>query len=211
MGSQPFTLRPRQPGQPQQPEFPGAPPRPSMPAQSVNQPAAASAPPGRPPMPVPTPAGSPGPFPPPSPGSGSTAAPGAGRSVGLSAPGPTFFSTPPPGGTAGGGGGAGTPPAAPAAAPPVAPLGYRLDHVPTKAERAGMPPGLQISTPYGDIGPDGGLVQTPETAAAYQGKVLEVTKQFGWHPGTTDPMAPQPTIRLGKPHYNPFTNEWVQG
>jgi hypothetical protein len=200
MSSQPFQLRMRQPGEPQTPSVAGAPPMPSMPNTTVASPAAASAPIGRPPMPVPSPPGGPGPFPPPSPGTASTAAPGARQTSPAASPGPApggaaSAPTPAPAGPGDAGGG----------------FGYHLDHVPSAAERATLPPGMRVTTPYGEIGEDGQLVQTPETAAAHQAKVLEVTKKYGWHPGADDPLAPQPVIRLGRQHFNPFTNQWVQG
>lgn len=183
------------------------PPRPTMP--NVNPPAAASAPVGRPPLP-------PTPFPGVTAGS-SLPLTGSGGAA-PAAPGASFTPKPPSAQRAvkgrgpGGESAMGQPMASPA--PPVtttpASFSVQFDRIPTAAERAELPPGTSVQTPYGVMGPDGMLTPTPEGQQLYRQAMVKAQKDFGPHPWAGDPSAPQPPVKLGRSNFNPFTGQWSQ-
>jgi len=74
----------------------------------------------------------------------------------------------------------------------------------------GMPPGTRAMTPYGEVGPDGNVTPTPEMQQQYQQAVVSRRREFGPTPFASDPSAPQPPVRLGRPSINPFTGQWLK-
>lgn len=84
----------------------------------------------------------------------------------------------------------------------------QLDHMPSKAELADMPPGLSVTTPYGAVTSDGRLIPSPEGAALYQQHVAQARKTFGPYPFANIPDAPPPPVKLGRSWFNPFTGNW---
>lgn len=186
----------RQAGMPKSPAVPGGPPLPSKPNGFVASPMPASAPIGRPPSgPPPFPAGSPGPALPITPGAASTAAQPASQG-----------SRPPSSG--GGNSAAAAPVPGTAEAAAAGDVFYQSDHVPDLAEIAGLPEGLRIMTPYGEMTRDGNLIPNPQAAQAYQMAVVQAREKFGPHPWAGLPNAPQPPIKLGRSWINPFTGSW---
>jgi hypothetical protein len=188
----------RDTGQPRAPKAPGAPPTPSMPNNKVVSPAPASAPIGRPSNP---------PTPPPMGG-----APGAALPVNGSTPRPSMpSSAPTPRPQAPPNSGIQAPPvAAPAGQPMGASPVIQMERIPSAAERATIPPGVQVQTPYGMMDSDGNITPSPEGAVKYQEAVVARQRQFGPHPFAGDPNAPKPPIALGKRSFNPFTGSWVE-
>ncbi len=86
---------------------------------------------------------------------------------------------------------------------------FNMDRVPSRSELQGLPPGMTVQTPYGTVDSSGKLTLSPEGQQKYREAVVQKTRQFGHFPGAQDPNAPKPPITLGKPSYNPFTNQWV--
>ena len=196
-------------GVPNQPKVPGGPPTPSQPPAFVNPASAATAPNGRPPGPPPMPAG----------GYGSALPIAAGANGGQAQAGQTGGvrqqGRPPLPGQ--------NQPAAPAppgqadatgagiqTATTATPLVYALDHVPDAVERANMPPGAQIQTPYGSVDSQGNLIPSPEGAAKYQQAIVSARRSFGPHPWADDPQAPPPPVKLGRKNFNAFTGQWTK-
>ncbi len=185
----------RDAGQPREPRAPGLPPTPSVPNNRVVSPApATSGPIGRPPAP-----------------------PSAGPALplaGAATPRPAMPQQSQP-----------TPrPQAPAnmATAPMAPtptgqpsMGstpvFSMERVPTAAERAELPQGVQIQTPFGMVDNQGNLTPSPEGAAKYQEAVVAKRRKFGPHPFAGDAGAPQPPVELGRRSINPFTGQWLEG
>lgn len=105
-------------------------------------------------------------------------------------------------------------PSGPAPGPPTAALdgGYSLtmDHVPTSAELATVPGGVNVQTPYGTVDRStGSLTLSPDGKEAYQQAVLRMRSRFGPHPFAKDPNSAPVPATLGKPMYNPFINQWI--
>ena len=211
---------------PRAPEVPGAAPMPSVPRTSVNPPAAARAPVGRPP----------GPSSPPALGAAGAPLPLAGNTGASSSASATPRASTP---VTGGGAPPVVPPApAPAPAPagslptPSTPTpttapgtpagssqltggaagGYSVDlqHVPSASEILDLPQGVAINTPFGTIDrATGSLMLSPQGQQAYTQAVQKKRVEFGPHPFAGDPTAEPIPVTLGKPMYNPFTNKWV--
>lgn len=194
-----FTNNSTPSGTPSASQVAGAPPVPSRPTTFLNPPSPASSPVGRPPAPPSAAfsggAGSSLPLS----GAGSpTSTPGSsGAKPGLQAPNAPRGSTPgdPTKKFAGGPVSAGAPPGA----EPVF-----MDRVPSAMERAELPQGSKVMTPFGEIGPDGRLVTTPETEQRYREGMVQRQKKYGATPWSNDPMAPQPEVRLGGWSFNPW-------
>lgn len=85
---------------------------------------------------------------------------------------------------------------------------FRMDRLPTAADRVSMPPGVMIETPYGVMSADGRLQMTPEQAVAYQTATVQARRDFGPHPWAGDPNAPPPPVQPGRASFNPFTGQW---
>lgn len=189
-------------GVPNQPKVPGGPPTPSQPPAFVNPVGVQTGPNGRPPLP-------PG-------GTGASLPLAQGANGGVAQTGQqqkTGQQTRPP-----------MPGQPSAPAPPnqnvgagiqtsttATPLVMALDHVPDAVERASMPPGAQIQTPYGSVDAQGNLIPSPEGAAKYQQAVVSARRSFGPHPWADDPQAPPPPVKLGRKNFNPFTGQWTKG
>lgn len=73
-----------------------------------------------------------------------------------------------------------------------------------------MPPGVEVMTPYGAVGPDGTVTPTPELQQQYQQALVQRRRAFGPTPFAGDPNAPQPPVALGKAGFNPFTGMWLK-
>ena len=83
----------------------------------------------------------------------------------------------------------------------------RLNRMPKPGEMLGIPPGIDIETPYGMLDQEGGLVKSPEYEQKHKEAIVRARQKFGPHPWNGMAGAPEPTIELGKSHFNPFTNQ----
>lgn len=192
----------RQTGEPQAPKVSGGAPQPSKPNTTVNPPAAASGPVGRPSSPAPPFAGSAGPALPAS--TPQAARPAATPSSGAgtpATPAPSQPATPQPA----------TGPGQPAQPTSIGPsFQLQLDHVPSRAELAEVPPGVKVTTPYGEVDATGKLTLSEQGKVQYQQAMLKKQKEYGFHPFAGDPNAPPPPVKLGRPSFNPFTWRWTK-
>lgn len=89
-----------------------------------------------------------------------------------------------------------------------------LNRAPSRRDYVGMLPGTGIGTPYGvaTIGADGNPIiqfSSPEHEARYRNDESQYKGRFGPTPLSRFPGAPQPTIQLGRPAFNPFTGTWL--
>lgn len=196
----------------QAPKVAGGPPLPPKTQPNVNPLSPATAPQGRPPSPPSgTFSGSTGASLPIAPAGTGAAGAGAARSfpnarppmpnANMRQPGAP---APPPSPTTGATGGGPTVQTSTTATP----MAYELDHIPDATERASLPPGATVRTPYGPMNADGTITPSPETAVQYQNAVVQARRAFGPHPWASDPGAPPPPVRLGGHSINPFTGQW---
>jgi hypothetical protein len=84
-----------------------------------------------------------------------------------------------------------------------------FDRVPTPAELAEVPEGVEVQTPYGAVARDGKLTLSPDGEVKYKEAMVKRRKQYGPHPFAGDPNAPPAPARLGGRMFNPFSGQWV--
>jgi hypothetical protein len=80
-----------------------------------------------------------------------------------------------------------------------------LNRVPDPGEMYGMPPGITIRTPYGDLDQDGNIVKSPEYEQKHKEAIVRARQQFGPHPWNGMSGAPEMDMGVGKSFFNPFT------
>jgi hypothetical protein len=83
-----------------------------------------------------------------------------------------------------------------------------MNRLPGPGEMAGLPPGVQVRTPYGDLDQDGNIVKSPEYEQKQKEAIVRARQKFGPHPWNGMAGAPEPSIELGKGYFNPFTNQF---
>lgn len=83
-----------------------------------------------------------------------------------------------------------------------------LNRMPQPGEMLGLPPGIQIRTPYGDLDPEGNIVKSPEYEQKQKEAIVRARQKFGPHPWNGMAGAPEPKIEIGRSHFNPFTNNF---
>lgn len=83
-----------------------------------------------------------------------------------------------------------------------------LNRLPAPGEMYGMPPGMQVRTPYGDLDPEGNVVKSPEYEQKHKEAIVRARQKFGPHPWNGMAGAPEPEIALGKSFFNPFTRNF---
>ena len=83
-----------------------------------------------------------------------------------------------------------------------------LNRLPKPGEMAGLPPGLQVRTPYGDLDEEGNLVKSPEYEQKQKEAIVRARQRFGPHPWNGMAGAPEPNVELGRSYFNPFTNSF---
>jgi hypothetical protein len=83
----------------------------------------------------------------------------------------------------------------------------RLNRMPLPGEMLGMPPGIQVETPYGLLDDEGNIQKSPEYEQKHKEAIVRARQKFGPHPWNGMAGAPEPNIELGKSHFNPFTNQ----
>lgn len=82
----------------------------------------------------------------------------------------------------------------------------RLNRMPKPGEMLGMPPGIQVETPYGLLDDEGNIQKSPEYEQKHKEAIVRARQKFGPHPWNGMAGAPEPNIEIGKSHFNPFTN-----
>lgn len=80
-----------------------------------------------------------------------------------------------------------------------------LNRMPAAGEMFGMPPGVQVRTPYGDLDEEGNIVKSPEYEQKHKEAIVRARQKFGPHPWNGMAGAPELDIQVGKSFFNPFT------
>ncbi len=83
-----------------------------------------------------------------------------------------------------------------------------MNRMPTSSDLLDIPPGVTVRTPYGDLDQEGNIVKTPEYEQKHKEAIVRARQKFGPHPWAGMAGVPEPTIELGKGHFNPFTNQF---
>jgi hypothetical protein len=83
-----------------------------------------------------------------------------------------------------------------------------LNRIPAPGEMYGMPPGIQVRTPYGDLDEEGNIAKSPEYEQKHKEAIVRARQKFGPHPWNGMAGAPEPEIALGKSFFNPFTRNF---
>ena len=83
-----------------------------------------------------------------------------------------------------------------------------LSRMPTIEDMLNAPPGHQIMTPYGPVDDKGAVIKTPEYEQKHKEAIVRARQKFAPPPWAGMAGAPEPTIELGKSHFNPFTNKF---
>lgn len=82
-----------------------------------------------------------------------------------------------------------------------------LNRIPSPGEMMGLPPGVQVQTPYGMLDDEGNLIKSPEYEQKNKEAIVRARQKFGPHPWNGMAGAPEPNIELGRSYFNPFTNQ----
>lgn len=91
-------------------------------------------------------------------------------------------------------------------APDMGPQVLMLNRMPRPGDMAGLPPGITVRTPYGDLDEEGNIKTSPEYEQKHKEAIARARQKMGPSPWAGMAGAPEQEIQLGKSHFNPFTN-----
>lgn len=83
-----------------------------------------------------------------------------------------------------------------------------MNRIPSKSELFGLPPGITIRTPYGDLDEEGNVAVSPEYEQKHKEAIARARQKFGPHPWAGMAGAPEMDMKLGAGFFNPFTNQF---
>ena len=83
-----------------------------------------------------------------------------------------------------------------------------LNRIPKPGEMFGLPPGIQVRTPYGDLDEEGNIIKSPEYEQKHKEAIVRARQKFGPHPWNGMAGAPELDVQLGKSFFNPFTRNF---
>lgn len=83
-----------------------------------------------------------------------------------------------------------------------------LNRMPRPGDLAGLPPGVTVRTPYGDLDQEGNIAASPEYEQKQKEAIAKARQKFGPTPWAGMAGAPEMEMKLGGGFFNPFTNSF---
>ena len=82
---------------------------------------------------------------------------------------------------------------------------FMINRMPRPGDLDGLPPGVTVRTPYGDLDEEGNIRTSPEYEQQHKEAIARARQKFGPTPWGGMAGAPEMDIQLGKSFFNPFT------
>jgi hypothetical protein len=92
--------------------------------------------------------------------------------------------------------------------PDAGPQVFMLNRMPRPGDLAGLPPGVTVRTPYGDLDEEGNIKTSPEYEQKHKEAIARARQKFGPSPWAGMAGAPEMDMQLGKSFFNPFNNNF---
>jgi hypothetical protein len=83
-----------------------------------------------------------------------------------------------------------------------------LNRMPRPGDMIGLPPGITVRTPYGDLDEEGNIKTSPEYEQKHKEAIARARQKFGPTPWAGMAGAPEHQMELGKSFFNPFTRSF---
>ena len=85
---------------------------------------------------------------------------------------------------------------------------FAINRMPRPGDLFGLPPGITVRTPYGDLDEEGNIKTSPEYEQKHKEAIARARQKFGPTPWGGMAGAPEMDIQLGKSFFNPFTRNF---